>query len=94
MHIIAHIDLVDGHDPSELGPLREAEDLAVAALVAKGSVTAPFMRTDRPGAIFLMRTNTAEEARADLEGLPAVRAGIIAVTALIPLTLHAAHPNA
>lgn len=94
MHFIAHIDVVPGRRVEELAPLRAAEDEAVRALVAQGLVTAPFMRGDRPGAIFLMRTDTAEVARAALDDLPGARAGIIAVTALIPLTPHAAHPDA
>lgn len=93
MHFIAHIDLAPGHSPQELGPLREAEDDAVRSLVRQGIVTAPFLRTDRPGAIFLMSADTAADAESALAGLPAVKAGIVVVTALTPLTFHAAHPD-
>ncbi len=93
MHFIAHIDLAPGHSPAELGPLRDAEDHAVRALVRRGIVTAPFMRTDRPGAIFLMSADSEGHARSTLAALPAVEAGIIAVTTVTPLALHAAHPD-
>lgn len=93
MHFIAHIDLAPGHSPEELGPLREAEDEAVRALVRHGIVTAPFMRTDRPGAVFLMSAGNEADARSALAGLPAIKAGIITVAAMTPLTFHAAHPD-
>lgn len=93
MFQLAIIDLAEGHEPAELAPLREAEDAAVKALVAKGIVTQPFMRGDRPGAIFVT-SGDAAEVRAALLALPAVGAGIITLTELIPLNPHAAHPNA
>lgn len=93
MFHLAIIDLADGHSPAELAPLRDAEDAAVKALVSQGIVTQPFIRGDRPGAILLTRGEAAE-VRAAMLALPAVAAGIITLTELIPLSPHAAHPDA
>lgn len=92
MHYLAHIDLAVGRRVEELAPIRDAENDAVAALVRGGAVTAPFLRGDRPGAVFLMHAADDAEAHRALSALPAVAAGIIKVAEIIPLTLHAAHP--
>jgi hypothetical protein len=93
MQHLAIIDVAQGRSPAELGPLREAEDDAVRALVANGLIEQPFLRSDIPGAIFLMN-GEADALRDAIAALPAVKAGIITLTQLIPLNRHAAHPDA
>jgi hypothetical protein len=85
MKIIALYHLTAGQSPQALLPLAAKESQAVWEQFKAGTVRAAYYRSDKPGAVLEIESSDIETAKAISIALPAVQAGIIELTDLIPL---------
>ena len=90
MEILAVIDLSPGKSVDDLAPFHQAEDQAVRDLSRSGIIERGYLRSDRPAALLLMHVENEAAAAREVASLPAVAAGIIRLSELIPLAPHPA----
>ena len=78
MKILVLLTIVGKPDPKEIEKLQEPEAQAVWALLEKQVVEEIYLRQDHSGAVLVLRADTLDAARAAVDGLPMVEAGLLA----------------
>ena len=85
MKIIAILNLAEGQTLEALAPFATRESRAVWEQVKTGMIRAVHYRIDRPGAVLEMEAPDIDTAKTVVNGLPAVKAGIIELADFVPL---------
>jgi hypothetical protein len=85
MKIIAFVDLVPGKTLADLAPHARDESRAAWELVKAGKIRQLHYRDDFSGAVAEMEAANTNEVRQWLSQLPAVQAGVLAVTSVVGL---------
>jgi hypothetical protein len=85
MKIIALLNFAEGQTPDALAPLAVAEAEAVWKQVKTGLIRGVYYRTEQPGAVLEIEASDITVARAVVEALPAVQAGIVELDQLLLL---------
>jgi muconolactone delta-isomerase len=78
----------DRFSDAEFAALVEAEIARARELYADGFIRQIWHRGDRPGACILIEADSLEQARARLQTLPLIRAGMLDVS-IVPLVPYA-----
>ena len=78
----------DRFSDAEFAALVDAEIARARELYADGFIRQIWHRGDRPGACILLEADSIEQARARLQTLPLIRAGMLEV-AIVPLVPYA-----
>jgi hypothetical protein len=84
MKILALEQELPGHTEDDFAPYLKAEAERVWALYQEGLIRELYFRADRSEAVLVLECASLDEARAALDSLPLVRAGLIDFE-LIPL---------
>ena len=84
MKILALEQELPGHTEDDFSPYLKAEAERVWALYQEGLIRELYFRADRNEAVLVLECASLDEARAALDSLPLVRAGLIDFE-LIPL---------
>ncbi|MBN2305094.1 MAG: superoxide dismutase [Anaerolineae bacterium] len=87
MKILALEHEVPGTLPEQFAPHLDAETRRVWELVQAGTIREMYFRQDRTQAVIVLECDDADAARAVLETLPLVRAGLITFE-VIPLRAY------
>ncbi|MEA2755212.1 MAG: hypothetical protein QOJ54_1501 [Aliidongia sp.] len=77
--------LTERFSDADFAPLLEPEAERVRVLYAEGIVRQIWSRGDLPGACVMIEAADEAEARASLATLPLLAAGMLELTALVPL---------
>jgi hypothetical protein len=93
MRLIAFVNLAPGKGPSDLSPHVAAESLAVWQLHKAGTLRSIQMRQSMTGAVLEFEADTAESVQKQLDTLPAVQAGVLAVSEIIPLVAYTGYES-
>jgi hypothetical protein len=88
MKVLATLELAPGRTVAELAPHVAPEARVLWDAYASGLLRATYYRTDRPGAVLEIESADPSEARALVERLPMVRAGLVRLADLIPTTAY------
>jgi hypothetical protein len=84
MKILALEQELPGHRGDDFAPHLKAEAARVWALYQEGMIRECYFRADRSEAVLVLECADLDEARAALDSLPLVRAGLVRFE-LIPL---------
>jgi hypothetical protein len=93
MKMIAFVNLAPGRAGADLAPHVADEARAVWQLHKQGGLRAIQMRQSMTGAVLEFEGSSVDEVRAQLEALPAVRAGVLVVAELIPLVPYTGYES-
>jgi muconolactone delta-isomerase len=70
---------------ADFAPILPDESAQRRVLYAKGVVRQVWNRGDLPGTGFMLEVASADEAQQQIDTLPLIKAGMMEVTALVPL---------
>ncbi len=84
MKILALDKILPGATPEKIYPNLKEEAATAWELHTQGTIRELYFRQDRPGAVLMLECASVEEARAVINSLPLVKAGLVDFD-LIPL---------
>jgi muconolactone delta-isomerase len=77
MKILAVFSVLDSTDRDELQAMLRQEAAYAWGLYSQGVFRELYLRSEGPGAVAIVEASDLDEARAHVDGLPLVRAGLI-----------------
>jgi hypothetical protein len=93
MRLIAFVDLAAGKRPADIAPHVQAESRAVWDLHKHGSLRSIQMRQTMTGAVMEFEADSPEIVRRQLQSLPAVRAGVLTISEIVPLVPYTGYES-
>jgi hypothetical protein len=93
MRIIAFVDLAPGKGPSDVAPHVQDESRAVWNLHKAGSLRSILMRQSMTGAMLEFESPDVATVQSLLSALPAVQAGVLKVTEIVPLVPYTGYES-